>query len=303
MFWKKITPNLKLSLLGIGLVSLVAASSFSLMNRGGSKVLGVAEISPQKLTLTEKINYKISTQSLSSEVVQHILKVSNKSKTPVQSAKTPTTSNKTVSTISSAQAAEYLSLGDNAAWTGVNSTDIPTITGNVEADNKIRSLAEKRGYKRRPEATGVGNNGLQPQAQQAFNNLKAAAKKEGLNLVMVSGYRSTATQRDIFMGILKAKPGYSIEAVINGQMDAVINGILNTRSIPGYSKHHTGYAFDLGCDSSNLTNFKNTTCYTWISKNNYQNAKQFGVIPSYPPGGVNMGPAPEEWEYLWVPGV
>lgn len=57
---------------------------------------------------------------------------------------------------------------------------------------------------------------------------------------------------------------------------------------------------DFGCNSDNLVNFKTTSCFTWISKNNYENAKRFGIIPSYPSGASNQGPNPEEWEYVWV---
>jgi len=182
-------------------------------------------------------------------------------------------------------------------YSGVTkSTEKPSMTGNIEADKQIQSIAEGRGYKLRAEST---NKKIQPVAQEAFNNLKSAAKKEAnLNFVLVSGFRSMADQKGIFLSTLGSS--YSPTQIANGEADKRINEILNTRSIPGYSRHHTGYTADFGCNSDNLVNFKTTACYTWISKNNYENAKRFGLIPSYPAGAVNQGPNPEEWEYVWV---
>ena len=101
------------------------------------------------------------------------------------------------------------------------------------------------------------------------------------------------------MGQLNAT-GYSLVQIANGEADAAINQILNFYSIPGYSKHHTGYAIDIEDSGSGLDGFATTKGFAWISANNYENAKRFGFIPSYPDGATNQGPVPEPWEYVWV---
>jgi LAS superfamily LD-carboxypeptidase LdcB len=187
----------------------------------------------------------------------------------------------------------------------VDNLDIPpNITSNKDADQKIRKIAETRGYKLRHQAVEselvkVSGQRLQTQAKDSWIELETNAKKDGLNLVLVSGYRSVNDQRSLFMGDLNAT-GFGNQNIIDGLADKVIDEILQTRSIPGYSRHHTGFTFDIGCNSSNLLNFKTTPCYDWISKDNYYQAKKVGLIPSYPDGAGLQGPNPEEWEYVWI---
>lgn len=185
---------------------------------------------------------------------------------------------------------------DNFSYSGVDKiTQKPFIRGEPDVDERIQNIAERRGYKLRYEATCRC---FQSVANNAWIKMKNAASSEaGLNLVLVSSFRSVADQRSIFLNQIS---GWSNQDIAEGRADEAINNILVTRSIPGYSKHHTGYTIDLGCNSNNLINFENTPCYRWISENNYYNAKRFGYIPSYPRGATNQGPDPEAWEYVWV---
>ncbi len=92
-----------------------------------------------------------------------------------------------------------------------------------------------------------------------------------------------------------------VTKIISGESDKEINDILITRSIPGYSKHHTGYTIDIGCGNYLLDySFADTECFDWLAVNNYENAKRFGFIPSYPENSGKQGPEPEPWEYVWV---
>ena len=176
-------------------------------------------------------------------------------------------------------------------------TDPPTITGDDTSDQRIRRLAEAKGYRRQPapsdSATLIQVAGtdqyLQPLAHQAWLNLKAAAAEVDFNLVFISGYRSHQLQRQIFLGLTAAP--YS---------DQAVNQTLECCSIPGYSKQHTGYAMDISQAGFAFTDFTNSAAYQWLTANNYQQAKIHGWLPSYPPNAPNQGPAAEPWEFVWV---
>ena len=176
------------------------------------------------------------------------------------------------------------------------------ITDNLVVDNHIRSLAQKRGYKKRPSAFDnnlvfVDGQRLQLEAKDAWNNLRNQAKNEGFNLVITSGFRSSVEQRSMFVASMA--PEYPTQDLLSGKIDPDLNTIMNIVSPPGYSRHHTGYTIDIACLGES-TSFKLTSCYRWASANNFAKVRQFGWIPSYPVGVNNQGPNPEEWEFVWV---
>lgn len=171
----------------------------------------------------------------------------------------------------------------------------PPILGDVAADNHIRNIAESRGYRLQPLSV---SGDLHPATVQAFNAMATEARRAGIDLFIVSGYRSPDTQREIFMARLTEYYGRrpTAEEVARGAADSQINRVLDQRSIPGYSRHHSGYVIDLNrLDDS----FVNTPAYQWLSADNYRNARKFGFIPSYPPG-VRAGPLPESWEFSFI---
>jgi len=177
------------------------------------------------------------------------------------------------------------------------------IYNNKKADEHIRQLAEKRGYKKRVFAdetklVSFGKYRTQPALLKNYRAMRDAMKKEGISLHFVSGYRSSSHQRRIF----KNKMGnINVGRIQYGDYDEKINRALEISAIPGYSKHHSGYAVDFGCGNDYLVySFNTTKCYEWLTKNNFENAKRFGFIPSYPKGVTKQGPNPESWEFLWV---
>jgi D-alanyl-D-alanine carboxypeptidase len=138
---------------------------------------------------------------------------------------------------------------------------------------------------------------LQPLAAKSWQELKAAAKKDGLGMSLVSGYRSPKSQRDLFTERLYST-GVTDKQISAGTPDNSVNATLSMTAVPGYSRHHTGYTIDIHCDDGLA--FGVSTCNQWITKDNYANAKKYGWIPSYPPGAGEQGPEPEAWEYVWV---
>ncbi len=179
------------------------------------------------------------------------------------------------------------------------------ITGNEQADAQIRKVAIARGYQSRsaPVTNAFQNVGgdyqLQQRAAQPWLDMVAAAKKDNIEIGLTAAYRSAEDQKVIFVGRL-SQLGIPIEEIAAGRRDAEISQVLRTTAIPGYSRHHTGYTIDIACLSMPTTSFLNTTCFKWLSVNNYEHAKMYGWIPSYPEGTGNQGPDPESWEYVWV---
>ncbi len=184
----------------------------------------------------------------------------------------------------------------------------PSITGNTAADARIRTIAEKRGYRltsipvsaivRTDEATLNNDDLLQPLAYQGWIDLRAAAQKDAIPLFLYSGYRSPEFQRDLFLERLYDR-GISVEQIARGTADKAVEDTLIITAVPGYSRHHSGYTADFKCEDGS-PNFGASICFKWLNENNYARAKQFGWIPSYPAEVDLQGPEPEEWEYIWV---
>lgn len=188
----------------------------------------------------------------------------------------------------------------------------PPITGDTAADNHIQEMARKRNYELQwsptIELSQVGGEWIQSRIVDNWNALERDAERAGYNLYIVSGYRSIQDQRNIFLSRLqhqgKERIGreYTDEEIASGEADAAIREILETSSIPGFSRHHSGYSVDIHDANSNLPfeRFGETEAYNWISQNNFLNAKRHGFIPAYPQGAEIIGPVPEPWEYVYV---
>ena len=166
------------------------------------------------------------------------------------------------------------------------------ITGDAELDGRIWGIATDRGYMLRPiagpdlgSADGVP---MQPQAAAAWLELKEAARAAGHGFVVSSAYRSPESQRTQFNSKLR------------GTTDEEIDAALTWYSIPGTSKHHSGYALDFRYADGTFGEFRDTPDYAWLAADNFYNAKRFGFIPSYPDDVTAQGPNPEPWEFVWV---
>lgn len=191
-------------------------------------------------------------------------------------------------------------------------TEPPEITGNTAADSHIQQLAEDKGYRLQYTPTrplqDINGEKLQPEAIKAWENIQQAARNDGIYIGLVSGYRSVQTQRVIFDSQLRKRADeeqgrpYTADQITSGKADAVINAVLREYSIPGYSKHHSGYTIDINDTAANrpFDEFGETEAFEWLSKNDYAKARQFGFLPSYPEGVEKLGPEAELWEYVWV---
>ena len=137
-------------------------------------------------------------------------------------------------------------------------------------DNYVPDLVSLSGY-------GVGQ--MERVAAQNFKEMSDAAKKDGISIYNVSGYRSYNTQKSLYNNYVardgKAKADtYSARA--------------------GTSEHQTGLATDINSVSSS---FENTNAYKWLIKNSYK----YGFILRYPKGKEFItGYMYEPWHYRYV---
>ena len=190
-------------------------------------------------------------------------------------------------------APEYLAAFDEGVLPGTSSMVEPgPITGDTAVDRRIRELAEDRGYRLRATASvpleEVDGRALQPSAATAWRELQNAAAADGVAIVLTSAHRTVEHQRRLFLGRL------------GGTSDRAIEAALRTAAPPGYSKHHTGYAVDIGQPGQRRGSFHLTAAFDWLAADNYANARRHGWVPSYPVFGSHMGPDPEAWEFVWV---
>ena len=124
--------------------------------------------------------------------------------------------------------------------------------------------------------------------KNAFNKMQAAAKLDGINIYIASGFRSYQTQNRL----------YNNYVALDGKAKA------DTYSArPGHSEHQSGLAFDIcshDLDGQNAcinSNFDNTDQAKWLA----QNAYKYGFILRYPKGKTNeTGYKYESWHFRYV---
>ena len=131
---------------------------------------------------------------------------------------------------------------------------------------------------------------LHPAAADAWTAMREAAKAEGVELLLLSGFRSIQHQTEILQR--KVAAGLPMEEV------------LRVNAYPGYSEHHSGRAIDVGAAGSSpfCEDFEHTREFVWLQAH----ARQFGFKLSYPQGNSH-GIAYEPWHWLFqravFPGV
>jgi len=127
---------------------------------------------------------------------------------------------------------------------------------------------------------------LREAAANEFLAMQAAARADGVELVVISAFRTIADQQTLFFDI-KAERGQDSRE--RAEVSAP----------PGYSEHHTGYAIDLGdatAPSANLSpDFEQTAAFQWLK----ENAAHYSFELSFPPNneqGINYEP----WHWRFV---
>lgn len=123
---------------------------------------------------------------------------------------------------------------------------------------------------------------LAPRAARAWVRMREAAARDGVDLQVVSAFRSVEYQ----LGILRRK-------LDRGQ---TMEPILRVSAAPGYSEHHSGRALDVTAPgfAALEEKFKRSPAFAWLAAN----ARRFGFHLSYPRGNPH-GIAYEPWHWCW----
>jgi D-alanyl-D-alanine carboxypeptidase len=125
---------------------------------------------------------------------------------------------------------------------------------------------------------------LEPEAAAHWARLEVAAERDGIQLRIVSAWRSLEYQTQLIERKLE-----------RGQH---IAHVLRINAAPGYSEHHTGRAVDLGVPGGEtLTEaFEHTDAFGWLCTH----AHQWGFTLSYPRDNAN-GIVYEPWHWAYTP--
>lgn len=123
---------------------------------------------------------------------------------------------------------------------------------------------------------------LDARAFAAWTAMKSAAARDGIELQLISAFRSVTYQRDLILR--KLARGESIAA------------ILAVNAAPGYSEHHTGRALDIGTPGyAHLEiEFENSPAFAWLQSH----AANFGFRLSFPRDNA-YGVQYEPWHWCY----
>lgn len=126
---------------------------------------------------------------------------------------------------------------------------------------------------------------LRPDAAKAFLEMQRSAATDGVELILLSAFRSLSEQNKLFFEVKANRNQSSLERA-------------KVSAPPGFSEHSTGYAIDIGDLSQPQTNlspsFAHTRSYQWLKSN----AARFQFVLSFPennPQSISF--EPWHWRY------
>ncbi len=161
---------------------------------------------------------------------------------------------------------------------------------NAEAEND--ALLGHLQYEQAPESeiVAVNANGrrirLRESAAIKFKQMVRDARKAGIRLIPISGFRSIEEQEKLFFKI-------------GAQRNQTPAERASVSAPPGHSEHHTGYAVDLGDGAVPATNlsqkFENTEAFKWLEAN----AARYSFELSFPKDNT-QGISYEPWHWRFV---
>lgn len=135
---------------------------------------------------------------------------------------------------------------------------------------------------------GIGTDGrdkfLTPSAARAWLTMSRRAAADGVDLQLISAFRSLEFQSALLRG--KLGRGDTLEQV------------LRVNAPPGYSEHHSGRAVDIGTSGVAPLDesFERTPAFAWLQRS----ARHHGFVLSYPRDNAD-GYLYEPWHWCHRP--
>lgn len=135
------------------------------------------------------------------------------------------------------------------------------------------------------DLVNTGKSGIRVhyKCKEAFDKMREFALKENIKLEIISGYRSSKYQIEIFKHKFKNKDNPTLEE---------LEKRLKVSAPSGYSEHHTGLAVDI---NSVEDDFAGTKEAIWLENN----APKFGFELSFPKGN-KQGLSYEPWHWRYI---
>ncbi|BAY07001.1 peptidase M15B and M15C, D,D-carboxypeptidase VanY/endolysin [Calothrix sp. NIES-2098] len=166
-----------------------------------------------------------------------------------------------------------------------------TSTSDSSATNNSDTVLGHLAYAEAPEselAVVSRRSGIRMRkaAAEKFQEMVKAARRDGVIIVPISGFRSVKEQEQLFFNV-------------GAQRNQTPAQRAALSAPPGHSEHHTGYAVDVGdgaVPATNLqANFENTKASQWLQAN----AARFSFEMSFPKDNA-QGVSYEPWHWRFV---
>lgn len=267
----------RMSAIGAALTVLLASSGCSEKDAGKSdNSASSPSYSQQSVSSTAGSEENLSSSKSSASSKSEL---SSGGSTSAPSKSNQTTTKSSTTTKKSTYAYAYAGFNPAPADMSVPYTELLLNKNYILPDGYVPKLAEA------VKGSGVK---LDYRVAPHYQEMYDAAKKDGITLTPVSGYRSFQRQKNNFENSIAQyqKQGYS-------KKDATIKAS-ETRLLPGTSEHNAGLAMDI-CSLS--TSFDTTKEYKWLQAH----AHEYGFILRYPKDKINITQITyEPWHYRYV---
>lgn len=172
---------------------------------------------------------------------------------------------------------------DNEFYTNTKKTDIEK--NELMLVNKYNYLEETYSPENIIDIStryAYDDNKTTEEALEYYKIMNEAALKDGIKLVISSGYRTYQEQEETYEYYKKIKGEENIDTYA---------------ARPGFSEHQTGLSFDILTLGVRSTNFDTTEEFNWLKENSYK----YGFILRYPKDKEDItGYDYESWHYRYV---
>ncbi len=177
-----------------------------------------------------------------------------------------------------------VNVGANKEWY-TDTKDADTSKGYLILANKFNLLSEDfdaGNIKTFSSTYAYGEVSAEETCYFAFIEMADAAKKDGITLILTSGYRTYEKQETLYNDMLKSKGQTYADAYA---------------ARAGASEHETGLALDIFSYGETTDTFETTDTYAWL----IEHCAEYGFILRYPNDKEYLtGYKPESWHYRYV---